>query len=45
MGLDQPFEVKVLVADKGDDLVGVGIGDASGGIVDVHHGIDDGAGG
>jgi hypothetical protein len=44
MGLDQPFQRQAPVADMGDQLVGMVIGDAAGGIVDVHHGIDDGAG-
>ena len=44
MGFDQPFDRQALDADKGDDLLGVVIGDPPGGIVDVHHAVDDRAG-
>jgi hypothetical protein len=43
MGLDDPLELQAVGLDVGDDLVGVIIGDAAGGVVDVHDGIDDGA--
>ena len=44
MGLDQPLDREAVRLDEGDDLVGVVVGDAPGGVVDVHDGIDDGAG-
>ena len=44
MRLDQPFERQAAAPDEGDDRVGRGIGDAAGGIVDVHHAVDHGAG-
>ena len=42
--LDDPFELEAVVPDPGDHLIGVGVGDAAGRIVDVHDRIDDGAG-
>ncbi|MNT51679.1 hypothetical protein D3C72_1886590 [compost metagenome] len=44
MRLDQPFELELVLLDIGDDLVGAVIGDAAGGIVDVHDAVDDSAG-
>ncbi len=44
MGLDQPLQLEAVFLDEGDDLVGMIIGDAAGGVVDVHHAVDDGAG-
>ena len=44
VGFDQPFQLEAARLDVGDDLVGVFEGDAAGGVVDVHDGIDDRAG-
>jgi hypothetical protein len=44
VGLDQPFDAEPVLLDEGDDPVRVLVGDAAGGVVDVHDGIDDGAG-
>ena len=41
VGLDDPLQREPLRFDLGDELVRVVIGDPSGGIVDIHHGIDD----
>jgi hypothetical protein len=41
VGLDDPLQLQAVVLDVGDDLVGMIVGDAASGIVDVHHGIDE----
>jgi hypothetical protein len=43
MGLDQPLDLEALFLDVLDDPVGAVIGDAAGGVVDVHDAVDDGA--
>jgi len=44
VGLDDPLQLQAVLFDMPDDLVGTVIGDAPGGIVDVHHAVDHGAG-
>ena len=41
MGLDQPFELELVLLNIGDYRVGAVIGNAACRIVDIHHGIDD----
>ena len=41
MGFDDPVQCQALVANIGNDLICAVIGDAPGGIVDVHYAIDD----
>ena len=41
MGLEQPFELEAVLSNECDDRVGRFVGDAAGGIVDVHDGVDD----
>ena len=44
MRLDNPLKIELFALDIFDDLVCGIIGDVAGGVVDVHDGIDDGAG-
>ena len=44
MSLDDPLQIEPALLDLGDHLVGMLVGDATCGVVDVHHRVDDGAG-
>src|SRR5688500_19146944 len=43
MRFDKPLDLEALLLHEADDLIGRLISDAAGGVVDVHHAVDDGA--